>query len=77
MLAKPVKGRIEVMHINTPYTVIIDYAHTPDGVENIISAVRGFAKKRIITVIGCGGNRDAAKRPKMGHIAEEAFPILQ
>ena len=75
VLAKPVKGRIEVMHINTPYTVIIDYAHTPDGVENIISAVRGFAKKRIITVIGCGGNRDAAKRPKMGHIAEELSDI--
>lgn len=75
VLAKPVKGRIEVVHINTPYTVIIDYAHTPDGVENIISAVRGFAKKRIITVIGCGGNRDAAKRPKMGHIAEELSDI--
>lgn len=75
VLAKPVKGRIEVVHINTPYTVIIDYAHTPDGVENIISAVRGFAKKRVITVIGCGGNRDAAKRPKMGKIAEELSDI--
>ena len=71
VLAKSVKGRIEVLHTNTPYTVIIDYAHTPDGLENIISAVRAFAKGRVITVFGCGGNRDASKRPKMGVIAEE------
>lgn len=76
VLAKPVKGRIEVVHTNTPYTVIIDYAHSPDGLKNIISAVRGFAKKRIITVFGCGGNRDAAKRPIMGKIAEELSDIV-
>ncbi len=70
ILAKPIKGRIEVLHIPTPYTVIIDYAHTPDGLENIINAVRGFAKGRVITVFGCGGNRDTTKRPKMGSIAE-------
>ncbi len=70
VLAKSVKGRIEVVHTNTPYTIIIDYAHTPDGLENIISAVRAFAKARVITVFGCGGNRDATKRPKMGSIAE-------
>ena len=75
VLAKPVKGRIEVVHTNTPYTVIIDYAHSPDGLQNIISAVRGFAKKRIITVFGCGGNRDSAKRPIMGKIAEELSDI--
>lgn len=71
VLAKSVKGRIEVIHTNTPYTVIIDYAHTPDGLVNIISAVRAFAKARVITVFGCGGNRDVTKRPKMGRIAEE------
>lgn len=75
VLAKPVKGRIEVLHTNTPYTLIIDYAHTPDGLINIISAVRAFAKKRVITVFGCGGNRDATKRPKMGEIAEELSDI--
>lgn len=75
VLAKSVKGRIEVVHTNTPYTVIIDYAHTPDGLENIISAVRAFAKARVITVFGCGGNRDATKRPKMGSIAEELSDI--
>ncbi len=75
VLAKPVKGRIEVLHTNTPYTLIIDYAHTPDGLINIISAVRAFAKKRVITVFGCGGNRDATKRPKMGEIAENLSDI--
>ncbi len=75
VLAKPVKGRIEVLHTNTPYTVIIDYAHTPDGLVNIISAVRAFAQKRVITVFGCGGNRDASKRPKMGEIAENLSDI--
>ena len=76
VLAKPVKGRIEVVHINTPYTVIIDYAHTPDGLTNIISAVRGFAKKKVITLFGCGGNRDALKRPQMGAIAEELSDLV-
>ncbi len=75
VLAKSVKGRIEVVHTATPYTVIIDYAHTPDGLENIISAVRGFARGRVITVFGCGGNRDSSKRPKMGRIAEELSDI--
>lgn len=75
VLAKSVKGRIEVVHTNTPYTVIIDYAHTPDGLVNIICAVRDFAKGRVITVFGCGGNRDATKRPKMGRIAEELSDI--
>ncbi len=75
VLAKSIKGRIEVVHTNTPYTVIIDYAHTPDGLENIISAVRAFAKGRVITVFGCGGNRDATKRPQMGAIAEKLSDI--
>lgn len=76
VLAKSVKGRIEVVHTNTPYTIIIDYAHTPDGMENIISAVRAFAKARVITVFGCGGNRDATKRPKMGKIAEDLSDLV-
>lgn len=75
VLAKSVKGRIEVVRTNTPYTIIIDYAHTPDGLENIISAVNAFAKGRVITVFGCGGNRDATKRPKMGRIAESLSDI--
>ena len=64
-----VKGRIEV--VPTPgkdYTVLIDYAHTPDGLENVLSSVRDFCRGRIISVFGCGGDRDPIKRPIMGQI---------
>lgn len=66
---KGVKGRIETLPTSTEYTVIIDYAHTPDGIENILTTVREFTKNRIITVFGCGGDRDATKRPIMGEMA--------
>ncbi len=67
--AKGVKGRIEVVPTpGKPYTVIIDYAHTPDGLENVLSSVRDFCKGRLITVFGCGGDRDPIKRPVMGAI---------
>ena len=70
--AKGVKGRIEIVRTpGTNYTVIIDYAHTPDGLLNVINAIRGFAKGRIDTLFGCGGDRDASKRPIMGKIAGE------
>lgn len=75
VLARGVKGRLEVVPTATPFTVIIDYAHTPDGLENVISAVRGFAKKRVITLFGCGGDRDRTKRPIMGEIAERLSDI--
>lgn len=68
-VANGVKGRAEVVDIPSDYTVMIDYAHTPDGVENIIRAVKGFCKGRIITLFGCGGDRDKTKRPIMGEIA--------
>ncbi len=64
-----VKGRVEVVPTGKDYTVIIDYAHTPDGIENILSAVRGFAEGRVVIVFGCGGDRDNTKRPIMGEIA--------
>lgn len=67
--ATGVKGRVEVVPTDTDYTVLIDYAHTPDGVENVLRAVRGFAKGRVIALFGCGGDRDRTKRPKMGKIA--------
>ena len=69
--AEGVKGRIEVVNIGLDFTVIIDYAHTPDGLEKILQTIRGFAKGRIITVFGCGGGRDKTKRPQMGQIASE------
>lgn len=67
--SKGVKGRAEVVPTNRDFTVIIDYAHTPDSLENILKTIRGFAQGRIITVFGCGGDRDKAKRPVMGEIA--------
>ncbi len=69
--ATGVKGRVEVVKTNTDYTVIIDYAHTPDGLVNILKTIRGFAKGRVITLFGCGGDRDKTKRPVMGQIAGE------
>ncbi|MCL2221028.1 MAG: UDP-N-acetylmuramoyl-L-alanyl-D-glutamate--2,6-diaminopimelate ligase [Oscillospiraceae bacterium] len=64
-----IKGRAEVMPLGKEYTVIIDYAHTPDALENIITAVRETAKGKVYTLFGCGGDRDKAKRPLMGKIA--------
>lgn len=64
-----VKGRAEVVPTGKDFTVIIDYAHTPDGLENILKTLKGFATGRIITVFGCGGDRDKTKRPIMGEIA--------
>ena len=67
--ASGVKGRAEIVPTNTDYTVLIDYAHTPDGIENILSAVKGFCKGKVIIVFGCGGDRDSSKRSIMGEIA--------
>ena len=67
-----VKGRVEV--VPTPgkaYTVLIDYAHTPDSMENVLHTVKGFAKGRTIALFGCGGDRDRAKRPIMGKAAAD------
>lgn len=64
-----VKGRVEVVPTpQTPYSVLIDYAHTPDGLENVLTSVRDFCKGRLIAVFGCGGDRDPMKRPIMGKI---------
>lgn len=67
--AHGVKGRAEVVPTGKDYTVIIDYAHTPDGIENILSTVKGFCRGRVIIVFGCGGDRDSTKRAVMGKIA--------
>lgn len=72
-----VKGRVEV--VPTPgrdYTVLIDYAHSPDGLKNVLSSVQGFAKGRTIALFGCGGDRDRTKRPKMGKTAAEHADFL-
>lgn len=69
--SKGVKGRIEVVPCDRDFTIIIDYAHSPDGLENIISSLKEIAKGRVVTLFGCGGDRDKTKRPKMGKIAAE------
>jgi len=68
---RAVPGRIELLDTGTPYRVILDYAHSPDSLENILKAVRQTAKGRMIALFGCGGNRDHAKRPIMGEIGGE------
>ena len=70
--AAGVKGRVEV--VPTPgkdYTILIDYAHTPDGLENVLTSAKGFCKGRLIAVFGCGGDRDPIKRPIMGKIGTD------
>ncbi|NMA80292.1 MAG: UDP-N-acetylmuramoyl-L-alanyl-D-glutamate--2,6-diaminopimelate ligase [Clostridiales bacterium] len=66
---KGVKGRSEVIPTGRDFTVICDYAHTPDGLENILPSVREYARGRVICLFGCGGNRDRTKRPQMGRAA--------
>lgn len=69
--AKGVVGRMEVVPTGKDYTVLIDYAHTPDALENVLSSLRGFAQGRVVALFGCGGDRDTTKRPIMGKIACE------
>ncbi|WP_026692125.1 UDP-N-acetylmuramoyl-L-alanyl-D-glutamate--2,6-diaminopimelate ligase [Peribacillus kribbensis] len=64
-----VSGRFELVDEGQEFAVIVDYSHTPDSLENVISTVKEFAKKRIFVVVGCGGDRDKTKRPLMARIA--------
>ena len=61
-----IKGRFEVVPTNTDYTVIIDFAHTSDGLEKVLTVIDQFAEGRKVVVFGAGGNRDKTKRPEMG-----------
>lgn len=70
-----VKGRMETVDIGKDFTVIIDYAHSPDGLKNIISAARAVYKNKIITVFGCGGDRDKTKRPIMGKVVGDMSDV--
>ncbi|TYR82829.1 UDP-N-acetylmuramoyl-L-alanyl-D-glutamate--2,6-diaminopimelate ligase [Priestia megaterium] len=64
-----VSGRFEVVDAEQDFTVIVDYAHTPDSLENVLKTVKQFAKQNIYVIVGCGGDRDRTKRPIMANIA--------
>ena len=68
--ASGVCGRAEIVPVGQPYTVMIDYAHSPDSLSNILKTVRPVTEGQLIVVFGCGGDRDRTKRPIMGRIAE-------
>lgn len=74
--AAGVKGRAEVVPTGRDFTVIIDYAHTPDGMENICRTLKECSSGRLVTVFGCGGDRDKTKRPLMGAIAAKLSDYL-
>ena len=75
---KPVNGRFETIHSPKGWTAIVDYAHTPDAVDNVIQTIREIKKEgaKLITVVGCGGNRDKGKRPMMAKIAKQGSEQL-
>lgn len=70
-----VPGRSEIVDIGTEFTVMVDYAHSPDSLKNILLATREYVKGRIICVFGCGGDRDRTKRPIMGEISGKLADI--
>ena len=71
----PVEGRFNVFNVEGKY-VVVDYAHTPDGLEQVINTAKALTDKRVCVVFGCGGNRDASKRPIMGKISEIADVVF-
>jgi UDP-N-acetylmuramoyl-L-alanyl-D-glutamate--2,6-diaminopimelate ligase len=73
---KSIPGRLEEVPNECGINVFVDYAHTPDALENVLIAVREFAKNRVITVFGCGGDRDKTKRAPMGRVASRYSDII-
>ena len=71
-----VPGRFERVDEGQPFVVVVDYAHTDDALRNVIAVARGLNPKRVITLFGCGGDRDRAKRPLMGQAAAEASDFV-
>ncbi|MBE7075880.1 MAG: UDP-N-acetylmuramoyl-L-alanyl-D-glutamate--2,6-diaminopimelate ligase [Clostridiales bacterium] len=71
----PVEGRFNVIKVGDKYAVI-DFAHSPDGLLNVLKATRELTQGRVLTVFGCGGNRDTSKRPQMGEIAEQYADVV-
>ncbi len=73
--APGIKGRAEIVPTGRDFTVMIDYSHTPDSMENILRTVRGYAKGRVIGLFGAGGDRDKTKRPLMGKIGAQGCDL--
>src|SRR5579883_841579 len=73
---KAVPGRFERVDEGQPFSVVVDYAHTDDALRNVIAVARGLNPKRVITLFGCGGDRDRTKRPLMGYAAAEASDFV-
>jgi UDP-N-acetylmuramoyl-L-alanyl-D-glutamate--2,6-diaminopimelate ligase len=71
-----VPGRMEPVDAGQPFVAVVDYAHTPDAVSTALAALRGATRGRLITVLGCGGERDPGKRPAMGTSAASASDVL-
>jgi UDP-N-acetylmuramoyl-L-alanyl-D-glutamate--2,6-diaminopimelate ligase len=68
-------GRLQSISLGQPYKALVDYAHSPDAVKNVLNAAREFTTGKIIAVLGCGGDRDASKRPQMGRALLEGCDI--
>lgn len=73
---KGVPGRFEAIDMGQSFGVVVDYSHTPDGLENVLRAAREIDRGRVIVVFGCGGDRDRTKRPIMGRIAAELADVV-
>ena len=71
-----VPGRMERVEAGQPFSVIVDYAHTDDALRNLLDTLRSLQPKRIITVFGCGGDRDRSKRPLMGSVAAQRSDLV-
>ncbi|WP_442603767.1 UDP-N-acetylmuramoyl-L-alanyl-D-glutamate--2,6-diaminopimelate ligase [Paenibacillus sp. KN14-4R] len=71
-----VDGRMEVVHAGQDFLVLVDYAHTPDGLRSALSTIQEFTEGKVITVFGCGGDRDRTKRPLMGKVTAELSDYL-
>ncbi len=71
-----VEGRLEVVDGGQDFTIVVDYAHTPDALVKVLEALRGLSPERLITVFGCGGDRDRGKRPMMGEIAAARSDVV-